>query len=77
MILTCNGVGGLIAGRPVSCKTSSLTLFDGHRARLPCPSENGKKQQARKVHISIEVRTMLKCCHVCKLLIYDNRPAFL
>ncbi len=40
---------GHLAGRPVSCKPSSLTLFDGHTACLLCPSENGKKLQASQV----------------------------
>ncbi len=38
-----------LAGRSVSCNPSSLTLFDGHKACLPCPSENGKKLQASQV----------------------------
>ncbi len=42
----------LIAGRPVSCKQSSLTLFDAHShtARLPRSSENGKS--CRRVRYS-------------------------
>ncbi len=40
-------VGMVLAGRPVSCKPSSLTLL--MVTRLPCPSENGKKLQASQV----------------------------
>ncbi len=37
--------GKPLARRPVSCKPSSLTLFDGRMACLLCPSENGNSSR--------------------------------